>query len=58
MASSPVTRRLQVDPKVLDHARQKSPRPVWFDDAATAVGHPNEQDIESLRAAVRELNIT
>jgi flavodoxin len=47
----------QVDPKVLDKARQKSPRPVWVDDAAAAAGHPDEMDLGRLRAAVRALRI-
>lgn len=47
----------QVDSKVLDKARQKSPRPVWVDDAAAAAGHPDEKDLERLRQAVQALRI-
>jgi flavodoxin len=42
----------QVNPKVLEKAAQKQPPPAWLTDAPQAVGHPNRDDIDRLRAVL------
>jgi hypothetical protein len=44
----------EVDPGFLEKARRKDPPPPWIRDAATAVGHPNETDIERLVRVVEK----
>jgi flavodoxin len=44
----------EVDPAHLEKARAKDPQPVWIKDAPAAVGRPNEEDLRSLKAALKE----
>ena len=39
----------EVNPKVLAKVKTKPKRPVWLDDADTAVGHPDENDLVELK---------
>ena len=48
----------QVNPKVLAKAKAKPQRPVWLDDAAAAVGHPDAGDLAELKAAVAALPLS
>lgn len=43
----------EVNPKVLEKAKTKPQPPVWLEDAAEAVGHPNASDLDNLRTALR-----
>lgn len=45
----------EVNPKVLAKVKSKPQPPVWLDDAATAVGHPDEGDLAELKAIIAEL---
>lgn len=42
----------EVSPKVLEKIRVKPEPPVWLDDAPTAIGHPDQTDIEELKRHV------
>lgn len=42
----------EVNPTVLEKVKAKPQPPVWLDDAPNAVGHPDQKDLESLRAAL------
>jgi flavodoxin I len=45
----------QVNPKVLAKVKAKPQRPVWLDDADTAVGHPDETDLMELKKIIAAL---
>ncbi|RLB91397.1 MAG: flavodoxin family protein [Deltaproteobacteria bacterium] len=45
----------EVNPKVLEKVKQKPEPPVWIKDADTAIGHPNELDIQDLINTIRGL---
>jgi flavodoxin len=45
----------EVNPKVLEKVKSKPQPPVWLDDTATAVGHPDEGDLAELKAAIAAL---
>lgn len=45
----------EVNPKVLEKVRQKDTPPPWIKDADTAVGHPDDSDMEELVALVKQL---
>lgn len=45
----------EVAPKVLEKIRSKTPSPPWLQDAPSAVGHPNAQDLENLRKVINGL---
>lgn len=47
----------EVNPKVLEKVRQKTPPPPWIDDADSAVGHPNAEDEANLREVLSKLPI-
>ena len=42
----------EVNPKVLKKAREKDPQPPWIADAPAAAGHPDAQDVASLKKAI------
>ena len=42
----------EVSPRFLEKARAKDPQPVWIGDADSAVGHPNDTDIQRLNAVL------
>lgn len=42
----------EVNPQVLEKAKAKPQPPVWIDDAAHAVGHPDQRDLERLRISL------
>ncbi len=44
----------EVNPKVIAMAESKPQRPPWLDDAPDAVGHPNTEDLEKLKAVIAE----
>ncbi|MEE4137763.1 MAG: flavodoxin family protein, partial [Desulforhopalus sp.] len=44
----------EVNAAVLAQVRKKSPPPPWIADAESAVGHPDEKDIASLRQALQQ----
>jgi hypothetical protein len=44
----------QVNPRVLAKVAQKQPPPVWLADAPQADGHPNQDDLDRLRAVLKE----
>jgi flavodoxin len=41
-----------VNPKVLEKVKAKPQPPVWLDDAADAVGHPDPADLDRLRRSL------
>ncbi|MBI9083402.1 MAG: flavodoxin family protein [Desulfobacterales bacterium] len=43
----------EVNPKVLEKVRAKNPPPPWIDDAVTAVGHPDTDDLDRLRETLK-----
>ena len=43
----------EVNPAFLEKARKKDPPPPWIKDAADAVGHPDQSDIDRLAETVR-----
>jgi flavodoxin len=45
----------QVNPKLLEKVQAKPSPPIWIDNADKAVGHPDNEDLEKLRSAVRAL---
>ncbi|MEN8211091.1 MAG: flavodoxin family protein [Thermodesulfobacteriota bacterium] len=45
----------EVNPKVLEKVKQKPEPPVWINDAADAVGHPNQEDFTALKQALTQL---
>lgn len=47
----------EVNPKVLEKAAQKPEPPAWLNDAPTAVGHPDGNDIMNLKKAVTRSNM-
>ena len=47
----------EVNSKVLEKVSRKEPPPPWIADAGAAVGHPDEGDIDNLKAAVRALGL-
>ena len=47
----------QVNPKVLEKVRKKTPPPPWIQDADSAVGHPNSQDEADLRTVIEALSL-
>lgn len=44
----------EVNPKVLEKARQKDSPPPWLHEADDAVGHPDDMDIAELKAALKK----
>jgi hypothetical protein len=42
----------EVAPGFLEKARQKQPPPPWIGDAAAAMGHPDESDLQTLKAVL------
>lgn len=44
----------EVNPKVLEKVKQKDTPPPWIDDAAYAVGHPDNADIAELKAVLEK----
>jgi flavodoxin I len=47
----------QVNPEVLKKASAKTQPPDWIEDAANAIGHPNEGDLKGLSGAMRALKM-
>ena len=45
----------EVNPKVLEKVKQKPEPPVWIGDADQAVGHPNEEDLSTLKQIIAKL---
>lgn len=45
----------EVNPKVLEKVRRKDPLPVWIKDADAAVGHPDGEDLQKLKAVLDKL---
>lgn len=45
----------EVNPKVLEKIKQKDTPPPWIKDADSAVGHPDDADIEALVNIVKQL---
>ena len=45
----------EVNPKVLEKARRKTPPPPWINDADGAMGHPNAADEANLKAVIAAL---
>lgn len=43
----------EVSPVFLEKARKKDPQPPWLGDAPTAVGHPDDTDIDHLKDALK-----
>ena len=43
----------EVNPKVLEKVKAKPQPPVWLDEAAEAVGHPDASDMDNLRRALK-----
>ena len=44
----------EVNPKVLEKAKQKDSPPPWLHEADDAVGHPDDKDIAELKAALKK----
>lgn len=44
----------EVNPKVLEKAKQKDTPPPWLHEADDAVGHPDAADIAELKAALKK----
>ncbi len=44
----------EVNPKVLEKVKAKPTPPPWIGDADTAVGHPDQNDLEALQNAFRQ----
>jgi len=42
----------EVDPKIMEKAREKPEPPEWFADAPVAVGHPDKSDVEELKRLI------
>jgi flavodoxin I len=47
----------EVSPKVLAKIRAKDPQPPWIQDADSAVGHPDAEDIAELQKILHTLNL-
>lgn len=47
----------EVNPKVLEKIRAKTPPPPWIGDADAAVGHPNAQDLARLEGVIKALDL-
>jgi flavodoxin len=47
----------EVDQKVMEAAAAKDPRPAWFAEAASAKGHPDDEDIRELVHLFNELGL-
>ena len=47
----------EVNPKVLEKIRAKTPPPPWIGDADAAVGHPDAQDLARLQEVIGALNL-
>ena len=47
----------EVNPKVLEKIRAKVPPPPWIRDADGAVGHPDQEDLATLEATLKALNL-
>ncbi len=45
----------EVNPKVLAKVKAKPQPPVWLDDTATGVGHPDEKDLTELKEIIAAL---
>jgi flavodoxin len=45
----------QVNPKVLEKAKNKPEPPVWIADAPNAAGHPDETDLAVLRHQIAQI---
>jgi hypothetical protein len=45
----------EVNPKVLETAKQKDSPPPWLHEADDAVGHPDDKDIAELKAALKKV---
>ncbi|MDZ7663952.1 MAG: flavodoxin family protein [Desulfotignum sp.] len=44
----------EVNPKVLEKAKQKDAPPPWLQESDDAVGHPDDTDISELKAALKK----
>ena len=47
----------EVNPKVLEKIRAKTPPPPWIGDADAAVGHPDARDLARLQEVIGALNL-
>jgi flavodoxin len=47
----------EVNPKALEKIRAKVPPPPWIQDADGAVGHPDQEDLATLEATLKALNL-
>jgi flavodoxin len=47
----------EVNPKVLEKIRAKTPPPPWIADADAAVGHPDTEDLARLEDVINALNL-
>lgn len=47
----------EVNPNVMAKAKSKPQPPVWLEDAATAVGHPDEGDLEELKNIIATVSL-
>jgi len=45
----------EVNPNLLEKVKQKPEPPVWIGDADQAVGHPNEEDLSTLKQIIAKL---
>jgi hypothetical protein len=43
----------EVDPAILEKVRAKEPPPPWIQDAAKAVGRPNDQNLAEFKAVFK-----
>ena len=44
----------EVNPRVLEKVKAKPEPPAWIDDAPSAVGHPDQQDIDAFLKAFKQ----
>ncbi len=45
----------EVNPKVMEKVKTKPEPPVWINDAPAAAGHPDDNDINRIKEAVKNL---
>jgi flavodoxin len=45
----------EVNPEVLERASQKPEPPVWLEDAPSAAGHPNRDDMQELKKVLEDI---
>ncbi len=48
----------EVNPGLLEKVKTRPNPPEWIDDADTAIGHPNENDIRRLKETIQEVLIS